>query len=560
MALRPFNSLDGFSVGESPKINVIYANGDGSFGNLTVLANSYLGEIANVQILGGMPGQGIVTDGNGNLSFETFASSTTAAPMPYFIPTGNTAIVADTFQGLFSYPITIDGVLEVDGLLIEVGTPINANNYQIVYNSDSTLSGNAGFTFIPDSGNLYVPGNIVPSGDIIPRINVQSSLGSYTNRFSNLWLSGNTITLSSASGLDSTISTTYGGNIVLTSGGGGNLQVQGNTTVTTIQTGNTSIDLTANGNIDFTVTGVPNVVTITQNGLALTGNVDFSSSPTVLLGPIGNVKITGGNIGQILTTDGNGNLTWSSTPTNITEIQNGRSNVSIPNQNGNVYINANNGSNFQWIFDTTGNLTTTTGNINIPGNVVSNGTITGDYLISTSGCVSIGNGTLAVIGSNAGVFNSGVTNINIGVAANVVIGSTTGTVTTQNDFVSNGIITTTNTVISNNISVGDLYSKRAPIAVPSNNTIIDTFPISAFRSAKYTIKSSCDIGYQALEVLLLQDSINTYITVYASLSSAPLGAETILVTANITSGNVNLLASPYSSNTVVNLMGTYVPD
>ena len=320
MALRPFNSLDGFSVGESPKINVIYANGDGSFGNLTVLANSYLGEIANVQILGGMPGQGIVTDGNGNLSFETFASSTTAAPMPYFIPTGNTAIVADTFQGLFSYPITIDGVLEVDGLLIEVGTPINANNYQIVYNSDSTLSGNAGFTFIPDSGNLYVPGNIVPSGDIIPRINVQSSLGSYTNRFSNLWLSGNTITLSSASGLDSTISTTYGGNIVLTSGGGGNLQVQGNTTVTTIQTGNTSIDLTANGNIDFTVTGVPNVVTITQNGLALTGNVDFSSSPTVLLGPIGNVKITGGNIGQILTTDGNGNLTWSSTPTNLSLI------------------------------------------------------------------------------------------------------------------------------------------------------------------------------------------------------------------------------------------------
>jgi hypothetical protein len=90
--------------------------------SLTVNGVSNLGNIANVKITGGSNGQVVTTDGSGNLTFTTVSSgsSNLAAPMPYFIATGESYIVSNNFQGLFSIPITIDGELEVAGVLVEV--------------------------------------------------------------------------------------------------------------------------------------------------------------------------------------------------------------------------------------------------------------------------------------------------------------------------------------------------------------------------------------------------------------------------------------------------------
>ena len=49
------------------------------------------------------------------------------------------------------------------------------------------------------------------------------------------------------------------------------------------------------------------------NNLTATGNVAVSNltiSGTANLGPIGNVKITGGTSGQLISTDGTGNLSF----------------------------------------------------------------------------------------------------------------------------------------------------------------------------------------------------------------------------------------------------------
>jgi uncharacterized delta-60 repeat protein len=51
-----------------------------------------------------------------------------------------------------------------------------------------------------------------------------------------------------------------------------------------------------------------NLVSLT--GLTSTGVVDLTSASNVSLGPVGNVKITGGSSGQVLTTDGTGNISW----------------------------------------------------------------------------------------------------------------------------------------------------------------------------------------------------------------------------------------------------------
>lgn len=92
-----------------------------SLSSLTVNGVSNLGNVGNVKITGGSNGQVVTTDGSGNLTFTTISiSNNSVAPMPYFIATGESYIVSNNFQGLFSIPITIDGELEVAGVLVEV--------------------------------------------------------------------------------------------------------------------------------------------------------------------------------------------------------------------------------------------------------------------------------------------------------------------------------------------------------------------------------------------------------------------------------------------------------
>ena len=198
-----------------------------------------------------------------------------------------------------------------------------------------------------------------------------------------------------------------------------------------------------------------------------------------------------------------------------------------------------------------GNITASNANL---GNIV-----IANYLVSNNGCVAIGIGEIAVDNGSyaAGIFASGILNINIGLSANITLGSSSGNVTFQNNLVANGNIATTNTVIATNIAVGDLYSKRAPINV-ANNTIVDEFPMVLYRSAKYTIKVGDNTGYQAIEALLVHNSINSIITVYGSLSTT--GLDLVSLTSIISGANVQLLATALNTGTSLNLMGTYVPD
>ena len=85
---------------------------------LTVDGISNLGPIGNVTITGGSNGQIVTTDGSGNLSFGDLSSS--ISPMPTLIATGVDETIPENYQGLFGYPITIDGSLTVDGILVDV--------------------------------------------------------------------------------------------------------------------------------------------------------------------------------------------------------------------------------------------------------------------------------------------------------------------------------------------------------------------------------------------------------------------------------------------------------
>lgn len=77
MAMKPFNSVAGFSVGKGTT-SVILGNGDVTANNFSASGNTNLGPIGNVTITGGLAGQYLRTDGNGHLIFSTVDSSVIA--------------------------------------------------------------------------------------------------------------------------------------------------------------------------------------------------------------------------------------------------------------------------------------------------------------------------------------------------------------------------------------------------------------------------------------------------------------------------------------------------
>jgi hypothetical protein len=587
MAIKPLNSVNGFSVGDIGNV-VVYANLDivgntitadnDLVGNgLVVNGISQLSDISNVKITGGTAGQSITTDGNGNLTFSAnFGNS--AAVMPYYIPPGQSYIVETNFQGLFTLPIEIDGELEVDGVLIDTRTGSNSISTQVLFDNGGEVTGNAGFNFDMVTGNLTIPGNAQFGGNLLPGANVTYNLGAPFQQWNDLYLAGNTIYLGT-----STISTD-GSLLLFTNGSGGQLEVSGDASVTTIQNGNSNVSINANGNVVTSVSGNAGVFVVSSTGSNIYGTLSVSGNATVggiltdnlyrANGQLWNPAITAGSNTQIQYNN-NGNLGASNKLTfddasavftmlgNIVATGVKTSNLYYANGNpwdlqqpagSNTQLQFNNDDNFgasaNLTFNTATNQFTVNGNSQF-NNVVAGNVISANYLVSNSGCVVIGNGTIAVSGTSAGIFNSSVTDINIGLVSNITLGSTTGSVTVRNN------LDVTNVLDAPSITVGDLYSRRTSIPI-IGTTIVDTFPASYFRTAKYTMRIANDAGYQAVEVLLVHDDINSIMTVYGSLSTT--GNDLVTLTTGLIAGNVELRAAAISANTSVNLLGTYVPD
>ena len=537
--------------------------------SLTVTGESNLGNISNVHIFGGSSGQFVQTDGNGNLIF-TDAAVDSAAPMPYYIPVGETYYVPENFQGIFTVPIQIDGTFEVDGILAEVGTAINSLNSQVIFDDNGELTGNVGFTFDQVTGNLSIPGAGIFTGALIPAANITYDLGSSTQRWKDLYLSNNSIFIGTSS------ISTDGPNLIFRNGDGGELQIVGNSISTTYSLSNGASTLTVNPTtVTFDIDGTANVLIVAEYGI----NIDGTVSAT------GNAAVSG-----ILTDNyyyANGQ------PLDVGGNPGG----------SNTYVQFNNDGEFggsaNLTFNSTTSLLTLNGNI-AASNANLGNLVTANYLVASGGCVQIEGATIAVSGNNAGIFASLIDDINFGLASNIIMSGSTNNVTVRGNLIANNNVTVTgnvsgnlltgtlttnaqpnitsvgtltsltvsgntssanltvsNTIDAVNIKVTDLYSKRPAIPI-NTHTPIDTFPVAQFRSAKYTMRAGNGADYQALEVLLVHNDINSIITVYGSLSTS--GSDLVVFDTDISAGNVNVYATAVGANTNLNLMGTYVPD
>jgi len=335
--------------------------------------------------------------------------------------------------------------LYLSGTSIYIGTQnITANGTAIAVSNDF------------GANNFFATNNVTANGNIYA--NTGGGAGyvyaNFANVQSNLYVGANANivnTLTAANIKDTNLSNTQlvFANAANTLTGSANLTFDfASQTLSVTGTANVSGDLNGNvgnfsGNLTSLNANLGNLATANYVNVAtLTANttVNFTSASNVSLGPVGNVHITGGSNGQVLQTDGLGNLSWSSTA-NINEIHNGTSNVYIPTANGNVTITANGSQ--TWTFGTDGKLSTA-------GDIQANGTVNANYITAALSITSSGN-----IYANTGYvyanYSNVTTDLYVGANANIVntLTANVANITTLNT--SN--VSTTGNITANNVTV-----------------------------------------------------------------------------------------------------------
>ena len=330
MASELFNTLGGYSVG-IPAIEVIDANGNvvSNFLNLAgnvsanrVYANNFfyangqpfnadpggsntqlqfnnngalggistvtwngsvlsLGNASNVRLLGGNNGYVLQTDGTGNLTWTAQTGGSGNG-----VPGGANTEIQFNDAGSFGGDPGFTYNKLTNTLYVE---NISAGN-----SSDDTISA---------QGNLAVSENIVANGNITADYFIGN--GSY--------ITGLTLDVANYVSQPNQANITSLGNLEYLNIDGdttslGNIDISGNFTGSNLSLGG---NLTApNATFSNKVIVNSNLTVNTSAVLRVSGNVNTAGSPNISLGTLANIHITGGSGGQVLATDGTGNLYW----------------------------------------------------------------------------------------------------------------------------------------------------------------------------------------------------------------------------------------------------------
>jgi hypothetical protein len=157
MAVRPLNSVAGFSVGEYPSTIVIDSNSNVLPNNLVVSNLANLGSVSNVIITGGGNGYFLQTNGSGNLSWSAINTTSLAngnSNVNIPVANGNVNISA---TGTANVLVITGTGINVSGTLNTTGNIIGGN---LTTNGVLSVTGNANVGNLGTSGTISVSGNI----------------------------------------------------------------------------------------------------------------------------------------------------------------------------------------------------------------------------------------------------------------------------------------------------------------------------------------------------------------------------------------------------------------
>ena len=218
-----------------------------------------------------------------------------------------------------------------------------------------------------------------------------------------------------------------------------------------------------------------------------------------------------------------------------------------------------------------GNTTTVVTNANLTGEVTSVGnaaTLLNSAVIGKvlTGYVS-GAGVVAATDTILGAINKLNGNITAEVSARTASEATITTSiataqTTANTAVTNAAAAqaTANSAVTaggNNLPLtyGGITSIALTTTTTTANQIVDQFAATAFTTIKYLIQASSAGAYHAMEVLVMHDGSQPYITEVADMyTTVPL----VAISADVATGVFQLLATPTNAVTVIKVIRTAI--
>jgi hypothetical protein len=415
MAIRPLNSVAGFSVGETPT-NIILANGDITTTNITTTGVSNLNSVGNVKISGGSAGQVISTDGSGNLSFITVSTAGLS---------NGTSNIAILNNGNITFSVGGNAnVAIVTGTGINVAGTLNATGNANVGNIGATngvftnVSGNGASLSAITGANVTGQVSFAATANSVAGANVSGEVGfaAVANSVAGANVSGQVGNALVAG----TVYTAAQPNITsvgtLTSlGVNGNITAANITANTGVFTGNGSgLSAIAGANVTGTVanaTYATSAGTATTAGSATTaGTVTTNAQPNITsVGTLTSLSVTGNaNVGNIGATNGvftnvsgNGSALSSITGANVTgEVSfaataNSVAGANVSGQVANALVAGTVYTAAQPNITSVGTLSslTVTGNV-VGGNVYANSGTIGATTLSASGNVNAANANI----------------------------------------------------------------------------------------------------------------------------------------------------------------------
>jgi hypothetical protein len=414
-----------------------------------------------------------------------------AKASPYNTFTGNIGISTETNEVTGTVTITNTGVTKITP---GTGITLSGSNGEVVVSVSGNVTGNlvAGVTRVGVlSNSLTVANNqIVSSGNItieMPKTGILA--GQYTaptvtvdeygriTNIANTISTGTVTSVAVAPGNGIAVSgspITSNGTITIVNTGvtrltaGTGITLSGSNGAVTISAGITrdigtvtSVGISSNtlSVAGGRVTTSGNIIVELPDNLSVVGNIDsrnliwdegnlktianskFESTIETQLGNVGSIKIAGGTNGQVLQTDGTGNLTWTTLPTpNVPAAAvAGGSNTQIQFNNGGTF-SGHSGLTYN---RTTGRLTANALTINTNANVTGNITVIGNTIVH----------------SNIAVFNDAE------IGNNVIIG---------NSVTANALNILGSGRLTGNLSVQGTMSALKPAAGTNNNQVATT--------------------------------------------------------------------------------------
>ena len=331
----------------------------------------------------------------------------------------------------------------------------------------------------------------------------------------------------------------------------GNISELTSTGLTANLSNNSITATTFVGSLSGAATTAGTVTTAAQPNITSVGTLtSLAVSGTSNLNAVGNVTITGGTNGQVLTTNGSGGLSWTTVAAGGgASISNGTSNVNIVASGGNVNTSVGGTANVLVVTATGANITGTAnvsgnanvGNLGTAGQIISSiATGTAPFTVASTTKVVNLNAEL-VDGFHADQTNTANTIVVRDTNGNIAVGNITSTGNLVTGGGSGGNISGVNVLTATTL-IGTFANGNSDIAIPAANgnilfDVAGNANVIVMTGTGANVNGTLTISTAANVPLVQNGTSNVAI---ASGANVTLGvAGTARITATSAGGNVN---------------------